>query len=65
MKRSEMIKKISGAIKLYEDPGYDEEREDDADTLLSLLEKWGMLPPPSEIIKASKVVKGSLQWDDE
>lgn len=45
MKRNEMVLKIKEFLKGYEDSGFEEEREDDADALLSMIENNGMRPP--------------------
>lgn len=45
MKRDEMVKKISKFLQGYEDTGFKDEREDDADALLTMLERAGMQPP--------------------
>ena len=45
MKRSELVSKIKEYLSNFENDGFDEELEDDADSLLYMIEKAGMLPP--------------------
>ena len=49
MKRQEMVEKIKEFLKGYEDSGFEEELEDDASALLSMVEHFGMLPPSIRI----------------
>ena len=70
MKRQAAINKLKEFLKDYESDGFDEELEDDADSLLSMLEGMGMKPPiikeqSFKILPSGEQTYAVHEWEQE